>query len=80
MDISAEESAARLQLITAAAEKLKATMPTDGASNVRLYFSGGDPLDECCILKSDDTSTLSGLRLMVARGASRMLKVHRLVA
>ena len=55
VDISAEESAARLQLITAAAEKLKATMPTDGASNVRLYFSGGDPLDECCMLERDDT-------------------------
>ena len=44
-----------MQLITAAAEKLKATMPTDGASNVRLYFSGGDPLDECCMLERDDT-------------------------
>jgi hypothetical protein len=54
VDTSADDSAARQQLITIAAEKLGATVPTDGASNVRLYFSGGDPVEECSMLEKDD--------------------------
>ena len=59
VDISAEESAARLQLITAAAEKLEETVPSDGASNVRMYFSGGDPVEECSMLEKDDSIWLA---------------------
>ena len=59
VDTSAEESAARLQLITVAAEKLEAAVPTDGTSNVRLYFPGGDPVDECSMLEKDDSVWLA---------------------
>ena len=34
-------------------------MPTDGTGNVRLYFSGGDPVEECSMLEKDDSIWLA---------------------
>ena len=59
VDLGAEETVGRQQLVTKAAAKLEVPLAASDVGRVRLYFSDGDDIDEVSLLEKDDTVFLA---------------------